>query len=131
MVIDTIELPFKFSDLCTVSIHLLAGAGPVLVELVDDQGGIAAYHEALDAELNGYAEAMETCLIFDCIIGGQKMNSEYISELVLGGSNEQYTCPGTFNVESAIEVDLPMLRAVGRDRLLDLSPFGDEVSQNL
>jgi hypothetical protein len=36
MVINAIELPFKFSDLCIVSIHLLTGAALVLVELVDD-----------------------------------------------------------------------------------------------
>ena len=36
MVIDAIELSFKFSDLCIVSIHLLIGVGLVLIELVDD-----------------------------------------------------------------------------------------------
>jgi hypothetical protein len=70
MVINAIELPFKFFDLCIVSIHLLTGAGLVLVELVDDQGRITIYHRALDAELIGDAKVMETSLIFSCIVGG-------------------------------------------------------------
>jgi len=59
------------------------------------------------------------------------MYPEYIAELVLRGSNEQYTYPSALNVESPIEIHLLMLRAIGRDRLLDLSPFDDKVCQNL
>ena len=59
------------------------------------------------------------------------MDLEYIVELILGGSNEQYTCPGTFDVEGSIKIHLPMLGAIRRDRLLDLSPFGDKICQNL
>jgi len=82
-------------------------------------------------ELNGDTEAMETCLIFGCIVRGRKMNLVYISELILGGSNEQYTYPNTFNVEGTIEVHLLMLRAISQDRLLDLGPFVNEINQNL
>ena len=35
--LDTVELPFEFPDFGTICIHLLTGAGPVFVELVDDQ----------------------------------------------------------------------------------------------
>lgn len=59
MIIDTIELPFMFFDLRIVSIHLFTGAGLVLIELVDDQGGIAEHHKALDVELNSDAKTME------------------------------------------------------------------------
>jgi hypothetical protein len=36
-----------------------------------------------------------------------------------------------FNVESSIEIHLPMLEAIGQDRLLDLSPSDDKIYQNL
>ena len=63
---------------------LLTGTGPFFVELVDDQHRVSVYHEAFDTELDGYTESMETCFIFGGVVGGWKMNSENISELVLG-----------------------------------------------
>ena len=70
VVLDTVELSFEFPDLGAVCVHLLTGAGPVFVELVDDQLGIPVYHEAFDAELDGYTESVETCFIFGGVIGG-------------------------------------------------------------
>ena len=84
VVLDTVELPFEFPDFGAICVHLLTRAGPVFVELVDDQRGVSVYHEAFDAELNGYTESMETRFIFSGIVGGQKMYSENISELILG-----------------------------------------------
>ena len=86
--LNTIEFSFKLPDFNIVCIHLLTGAGLVFVELVDDQCGVPIYHEAFDAELNGYMESMETRFIFDGVIGGRKMYSENISELILGQCNE-------------------------------------------
>ena len=51
-------------------LHLLTGAGPVFVELVDDQCRVPIYHEAFDAELNGYTESVETCFIVGGVVGG-------------------------------------------------------------
>jgi len=36
VVLDTVELPFEFSDLGAVRVHLLTGIGPIFVDLVDD-----------------------------------------------------------------------------------------------
>ena len=84
VVLDAIEFSFKLPDFGAICIHLFTGAGPVFIELVDDQHGVLVYHEAFDAELNGYTESMETRFIFSGIVGGQKMYSENISELILG-----------------------------------------------
>ena len=70
VVLDTVELSFKLPDFGVVCIHLLTGAGPVFVELVDDQCGVSVYHEAFYAELNSYMESMETCFIFGGVVGG-------------------------------------------------------------
>ena len=88
VILDTVELPFKLRDFGTVCIHLLTGAGLVFVELVDDQRGVPIYHDALKAKLNGYTESVETCFIFGGIVGGRKIYSENISELILGRRNE-------------------------------------------
>ena len=88
VVLDTVELPFKFPDLGAVCIHLLTRIGPIFVELVDDQHRVSVYHEAFDAELDGYTESVETRFILHGVVGGWKMNSENVSELVLGRRNE-------------------------------------------
>ena len=81
--------------------------------------------------LNGYTEFAETCFIFDSIIGGRKVYPENISELILGRRNEQNARSNTVDVKGAIEVHHPMLRASGSDRLLDLCPLSDEISERL
>ena len=131
MKLDAAKFAFQFFEFSVVGIHLFTSIGQVLVNLVDDQGGVNKNHKAFHVELHGDAEALETCFIFGSLVRDRKMNPKYISELILGGSNEQYTCPGTFDVKSPIKIHLPMLGAIGQDRLLDLSPFGDEISQNL
>ena len=88
VVLDTVELSFKLPNFSAVCIHLLTRTGPIFVDLVDDQHGVSVYHEAFDAELDGYTKSVETCFIFRGIVGVWKMNSEDVSELVLGRSNE-------------------------------------------
>ena len=88
VVLDTVELSFVFPNLSAVCIHLLIGAGPVFVELVDDQHGVPIYHDAFDAKPNGYTESMETRFILRGVVGGWKMNLENVSELVFGWCNE-------------------------------------------
>jgi hypothetical protein len=55
VVIDAIKFPFKFLDLRAISVHLLIGARPIFVDLVNDQGRVTIYHETLDAELGSDA----------------------------------------------------------------------------
>ena len=131
VVLDTVEFPFKLPDFGAICIHLLTGAGLVFVELVDDQRGVPVYHETFDAELDGYTESMETRFIFDGVVGGGKMYSENVSELILGWCNEQNARTSTVDVKGAVEVHHPMLGASGSDRLLDLSPLSDEISERL
>ena len=70
VVLDAVEFSFKLPDFGAICIHLLAGARPVFVRLVDDQRRVPVYHEAFDAELNGYTESVETCFIFGSVVGG-------------------------------------------------------------
>ena len=111
VVLDAIEFSFKLPDFSAICIHLLTGAGPVFVELVDDQRGVPVYHEAFDAELNGYTEPMETCFIFNGVVGGPKMYSKNVLELILGRRNEQNASTSTIDVEGTVEVHHPVLRA--------------------
>ena len=131
VLLDTIELPFEFLDFGAIYVHLFTGAGPVFVELVDDQRGVPVYHEAFDAELNGYTEFVETRFIFGGVVGGQKIYSENVLELILGRRNEQNASTSTVDVEGAVEIHHPVLEASSRDGLLDLGSLSDKVSQRL
>jgi hypothetical protein len=88
VVLNTVKLSFEFPDLGVVCVHLLTGIGPIFVDLVDDQCRVSIYHEAFDAELDGYTKSMETCFILHGVVGSWKMNSEDVTELVLSWSNE-------------------------------------------
>ena len=70
VVLDTVELSFEFSNLGAVCVHLLTGAGPNFVDLVDDQRRVSIYHEVFDTELDGYTESVETCFILHGVVGG-------------------------------------------------------------
>jgi hypothetical protein len=52
-VLYAIEVSFPFANFFAVEIHLLVGCVPLLVELVDDQSGVAVDIEALDPQFNG------------------------------------------------------------------------------
>ena len=129
VVLDAVEFSFKFPGFGAICIHLLAGARPVFVKLVDDQRGVPVYHEAFDAELNGYTESVETCFIFGGVVGGQKVYPENISELILGRCNEQNARTSTIDVEGVVKVHHPVLGACSGDGLLDLGPLSDEISE--
>ena len=131
VILDTVELPFKLPNFGTICVHLLTGAGPVFVELVDDQRRVSIYHEAFDAELDGYTESVETCFIFGGVVGGWKMYSENISELVFGRRNEQNVSASTVDVKGAVEVHHPVLGASSSNGFLDLGPFGDKICKRL
>ena len=99
--------------------------------MVDDQRGVPVYHDAFNIELNGYTKSVETCFIFNGVVGGQKMYPENVSELILGRHDEQNAHTSTIDVEGAFEVHHPMLRASSGEGLLDLGPLSDEISKCL
>ena len=131
VVLDTVEFLFKLPDFGAICIHLLAGARQVFVELVDDQRGVPVYHDAFNAEFNGYTESVETCFIFGGVVGGQKMYSENTSELILGWRDEQNACTSTIDVESTVKVHHLVLEASSGDGLLNLGPLSNEISERL
>ena len=51
-----------------VSIHLLVGAIPILVELIDDKCGVTVHPEAFNTELDSYTDTMKCRLIFSGIV---------------------------------------------------------------
>ena len=97
--------------------------------MVDDQHGVSVYHEEFEADLDGYTESVETCFIFRGVVGGWKIYSEDVTELILSWSNEQNAGASIIDVEGAVEVHHPVLGASNGDGFLDLGPLNDEVSQ--
>ena len=58
MVFNTIEFAFELPHLGAVSVHLLAGAAPIFIELVDYECGVTVHYEAFDAKLYGYTKTV-------------------------------------------------------------------------
>ena len=131
VVLDTIELPFKLPNFSAVCVHLLTRIGLIFVELVDNQRGVPVHHKSFDAELDSYTEFVEICFVFNGVVGGQKMYSENISELILGWRNEQNARADTADVKGAIKIHHSVLGASGGNGFLDLSPLSDETSKCL
>jgi len=65
-----------------VNIHLATGIRPIFVGLINDQCGVTIYQEAFNAKFDGNTETMETSFVLSGVIGGWKMNSEDISEVI-------------------------------------------------
>ena len=82
MVFNTIELAFELPRLGAVSVHLLAGAIPILIEIIDHECGVVVHLEAFDAELDSYKETMKCHLIFSGIIGCLEVLAEDIVKLI-------------------------------------------------
>ena len=66
-VFDFVEFALELPNFFAVSVHLLIGCVPVLVELVDHQGGVAICLEPLDAELYRDAKAVDAGLCWRCL----------------------------------------------------------------
>ena len=131
VVLDTVELSFEFPDLGAVCVHLLTGTGPVFVELVNNQRGVALHQKTFDAELDCYTETMETCFILRGVVGGREVYPKDIAELVFGRRNEQNACASTVDVKGTVKVHHPVLGASGGNGFLDLGPLSDEISKRL
>jgi hypothetical protein len=131
MVFDTIELAFELPHLSTVSVHLLAGATPIFIELVDYECRVVIHHESFNAKLYGYTKTMQCRLILCGIVGGPEVNLKDVAKLVARWGNKIYACPSAINVEGSIEVHSPVLGMINRDRGLHICPLSDEISEHL
>ena len=69
MVFDFVALIFEFPYRHPVSVHLLVGAIPILVELINHECGVAVHLEVFNVELDSYTETMKCRLVFSGIIG--------------------------------------------------------------
>ena len=69
VVFDAIKLVFYLSYHGTISVHLLIGAIPVFVELIDHECGVTLHLEAFNAKLDSYTETMKCRFVFSGIVG--------------------------------------------------------------
>ena len=66
---EAVEVRLEFSYLLVVGVHLLLGALPVLVDLLNDDFGVAVSEEPLDAKGGSDPETVDQGLVFGCIVG--------------------------------------------------------------
>ena len=113
VVFNTVELALQLSDFRAVSIHLVSGIRPIFVDLINDKCGVIVYQEAFNTKFDNNAETMETGFVLGGIIGGWKMNSEDMSEVIPGWRDKKDTCTSTVKVEGAVEVHDLVLGSIG------------------
>jgi hypothetical protein len=130
MVFHTIELAFELPHLNAVSVHFLAGAAPIFIELVDYECGVAVHHEAFNTKVYSYTETMQCRLILHGIVGGPEVDPKDIVKVVPRWGNKIYTCPSAINFEAS-EVHSSMLRMIDRDGGLYIRPLSDEIGEHL
>ena len=82
VVFNTVEFALQLSNFRAVSIHLVIGTRPIFVDLINDLCGVTVYQEAFNTKFDDNMETMETSFVLDGVIGGWKMNSEDILEVI-------------------------------------------------
>ena len=70
MELQAVEVGLKLAYLLVVGAHLLLGAVPVLVDLLDDDFGVAVGEEPLDAEGGSDPETVDEGLILGRVVCG-------------------------------------------------------------
>jgi hypothetical protein len=68
--LDPLKVAFKFMNLSAVSIHRVLDTVPLLVDLLDNDLGIAKRQISLDAKGNCYAEPVDQGFVLCTIVGG-------------------------------------------------------------
>jgi hypothetical protein len=84
MEFQAIELVLQLPYRSDVSIHLLVVTIPIFIDLSDNQGGVTVQNESFDAELYGDTEAVDYRFVLGGVVGGPKVDSKDIAQLVPG-----------------------------------------------
>ena len=82
VVFNTVEFALQLSIFRAVGIHLVIGTRPIFVDLINDRCKVTVYQEAFNAKFDSKTETMESSFVLGGIIGGWKMNSKDISEVI-------------------------------------------------
>ena len=69
VVFNTVEFTLQLFDFRAVSVHLITGTRPILVDLINDKHGVAVYQEAFNTKFNSNTETMETSFVLSGVIG--------------------------------------------------------------
>jgi hypothetical protein len=80
---NSLKVAFEFADLSAVGIHRVLDVVPLLVDLFDDDLGIAKSQYSLDAKGHCYAESVNQSFVLYSIVGGLLVYLQDILELFL------------------------------------------------
>jgi hypothetical protein len=99
--------------------------------LLYDDFGVNISQQALYPERDSDPGTVNEGLILSSIVCNLEKQLEYVFELFTSGGDERNSSASSVEVEGTVEVHDPVLRSCVGWRILDLSPFGDEVDQGL
>ena len=83
--LEPVELVFEATYCIAVRLHLLVVAAGLLHHLVDDELGVSSDVEALDAELDGDAEAAEEGLVLCHVVRHWKVQTYHVLHVLSEG----------------------------------------------
>jgi hypothetical protein len=116
-----------------VCLHLVffGKIGVTLVDLIDDDLGVAVRNKSLDLEGNGDAQPMDQGLVLSAIVGRLVMDLQDVLQVIALGRDEEDACACPFEVQGTVELHLLVLRLLHRRRLLGLRPLEDKINEDL
>ena len=81
--LDSLEVAFEFSNLSAVSIYCVFDTTPLVIDLLDDDLGIAIGQQSLDAKGHCNSEPVDQSFILHPIVGGLVVYLQNVFELGL------------------------------------------------
>jgi hypothetical protein len=121
----------KLAHLSAVGVHpvLLDVAG--LIDLVNDNLGVAVGDELLDSEVSGDVQPMDQGLILGAVVGCLVVDLQDVLQVIALGRDEEDAHACALVVQGTVEVHLPVLWLLRRWWLLGLRPLRDEIGEDL
>jgi hypothetical protein len=82
----------ELAHLSTVGIHCLVLDDALLVDLINDDLGVAVRDKSLDSEGNNDAQPMDQGLVLDTVVGRLLMDLHDILQVITLGRDEEDAC---------------------------------------
>jgi hypothetical protein len=129
--LQALEVNLELAHLGAISVHRVLRDVTGLVDLVDDDLGVAVGDEPLDSQGNNDAQPADQGFVLVPIVGRFVVDLQDVLQMITLGRDEEDACACSFKVQGTIEVHLPVLRLFRQRRLLGFCPLRDEVGEDL
>jgi hypothetical protein len=107
--LQALEVGLELAHLGAIGVHRVLPDVSCLVDLVNDDCGVAVGNKSLDSQGNGDAQPVDQGLVFGAVVGHFVVDLQNVLQMITLGRNEEDTCTYSFEVQGTIELHLPVL----------------------